>query len=103
MDIQKERLRINCPICGNKIILTFNSVSCPVCSSAFSEEEVHKVFYQYESQIANSKLANFGSNLEKVGNGMQKTGSSIQQIGCFIFMLPFGLFCLYMLIKIISM
>lgn len=103
MNLKEEQLNIDCPFCKKKIVLTFNTLKCPSCSASYEKEDVHKVFYEYESQVANSNFTKIGNNAEKFGSGMQKTGSAIQQIGCFLFMLPLGIFALYMMIKILAM
>ncbi|WP_142433414.1 hypothetical protein [Enterococcus mundtii] len=98
MDIEKERIKINCNFCNKDIILTFNTIQCPNCGSQFSSEEVHQVFYNYESRVANSKLHQFSEKMQKSGENMEKTGNTISQLGCFIFLLPLGLLCLWFLI-----
>lgn len=103
MSIENEKLKITCPHCQKPIILTFNTTRCPKCGGVYEINDVHQLFYDYESQVANSKFIQSGEKLEKIGDGLQTTGKSIEKIGCFIFMLPLGLFCLYMIFKILTM
>lgn len=99
MDLENERIKINCNFCKKDFILTFNTTQCPNCGGKFSPEEVHQVFYNYESRLANSKLYRAGEKMQKSGERIEKTGSFISQIGCFIFMLPLGLFCIWLIMN----
>lgn len=100
--MEGKTLKITCPICKKSMILTFNTTQCPHCHSTFDTDEVHKVFYDYESKLANSKLYRFGSYMEKSGNAMSGFGGFLQNLGCFIFLLPIGIFCIYILISLLK-
>lgn len=99
MDIEKKTLKMKCESCGNDFILTFNTVKCPKCGIAFNIDEIHKIFYNYESRLANSKLYQRSQRMQKSGERLEKTGETISQIGCLLFMLPIGLLCLWFLIS----
>lgn len=102
MDIQKRNLKVDCPVCKQKIILTFNTRSCPKCGVKYEVEAVQNVFYEYESKLANSKQYQITNKIGKVANGVEKTGSFLENLGCIIFLLPVALFCLYMLLQMFS-
>lgn len=102
MDLKNEKLEVECPNCRKKIVLTFNTTSCPKCGINYESEAVHKVFYDYESNLANSKNYQFADKAGKAADSVVKAGSCIEQLGCIIFLLPLALFCLYMLFKIFS-
>ncbi|MDT2661068.1 zinc ribbon domain-containing protein [Enterococcus hulanensis] len=100
MDIKKEKLEIECPNCKKKFLLTFNTINCPHCGMHFDQEEVHQVFYNYESKLVNSKAYKTGERFKKTGETMQKTGGALQQIGCFLFLLPLAVLCIWFLINL---
>ena len=102
MDIENKRLKMKCNSCQKDFFLTFNSTECPNCHAQFDTNEIHKIFYDYESNLANSKLYRFGEKMEKSGNNIAKTGDFIQQLGCFIFMIPIGLFCLWLIFSLLK-
>ncbi|MBO1141489.1 hypothetical protein FQS87_16390 [Enterococcus avium] len=99
MDIEKKTLKMKCESCGNDFILTFNTVKCPKCGIALNIDEIHEIFYNYESRLANSKLYQRSQRMQKSGERLEKTGETISQIGCLLFMLPIGLLCLWFLIS----
>lgn len=101
MDIEKERLNMKCEACQNDFILTFHTVKCPKCGAVFNPDEVHQIFYNYESKLANSNLYQYGQRMQKSGKRIEKTGETISQIGCFIFMIPIGLLCLWFIISLL--
>lgn len=102
MDITKEVLKIDCPICKQKIILTFNTPCCPNCKATFEPEAVHEVFYKYESNLLNSKTYQTSKKIEKASVGLEKTGSFLENLGCFLFLLPLGLLGLYILANLFT-
>lgn len=102
MDIESEVLKIDCPICKNKILLTFNTTSCPKCGVNYNPDDVHKVFYDYQSKLINSKSYQRNKNAGKVFNSMEKTGNALSQIGCALMMIPIGILCLIILYAIFS-
>jgi hypothetical protein len=91
VDITKEILPLNCPHCGKKIKLTFNSISCPYCSGKFNSDEVHNLFYQYESHLVNSKSYTVANNMEKAGDKIEKTGNALSEIGCALMLIPIAI------------
>ena len=101
MDIEKEKLKLKCNSCQKDFYMTFNTTQCPNCHAQFNPEEVHQIFYDYESRLANSKLYRFGERMEKSGESIEKTGNVIQQIGCFIFLIPLGLFCIWLIFSML--
>lgn len=98
MDLEKERIKVNCNFCKKDFILTFHTNQCPNCRGKFPPEEIHQIFYNHESRLVNSKLYQAGEKIQKSGERIGQTGNFISQIGCFIFMLPIGLLCLWFLI-----
>ena len=52
-------------------------------------------------QSQTAKTENFANGAEKFGNSMQKVGNGCQTIGCFIFGLPLGIFCIYLIYQIL--
>lgn len=101
MDIEKEKLKLKCNSCQKDFYMTFNTTQCPNCHAQFNPEEVHQIFYDYESRLANSKLYRFGERMEKSGESIEKTGNVIQQIGRFIFLIPLGLFCIWLIFSML--
>lgn len=101
MDIEKEKLKLKCNSCQKDFYMTFNTTHCPNCDAQFNPEDVHKIFYDYESRLANSKLYRFGEKMEKTGNTIESAGGFMQQLGCFIFMIPIGLFCLWVIFSML--
>lgn len=99
MDIEKEHLKMKCDSCKNDFILTFHTIKCPKCGAIFDTNEIHQIFYNYESRLANSKLYQRGKKMQNSGKYIEKTGETISQIGCFIFMIPIGLLCLWFIIS----
>lgn len=82
MDIKKERIRINCAHCENKIVLTYHTERCPKCGQPFDPEQVKSLFHNYESQVMNSKFYQAGEKMGKAGNAMAEVGNSMQSCGC---------------------
>ncbi|MCO8241144.1 hypothetical protein NKE68_04185 [Streptococcus suis] len=89
MDIKNEKLGYVCPSCNKKIILTFHTIQCPLCHAQYDTDQVKRIFYNYESQVENSKFTQVGNSLQSVGAGLKETGSCLQNLGCFIFGIPF--------------
>ncbi|MGG5316439.1 hypothetical protein [Enterococcus sp. AZ072] len=97
MSIENEKLKIQCPACQKSIILTFNTTHCPKCHTGFKAEDVHQLFFNYESQLANSKLYHTANKLESVSNSLKNTGDALSNIGCALMLLPLALICLAVL------
>lgn len=102
MDLEKETMKMKCDSCGKDFVLTFHTTKCPNCGATFNTDEVHQVFYDYESRLANSKLYQHSKKMEKSGERLEKTGETISQLGCFIFMIPIGLLCLWFIISMLN-
>lgn len=102
MSVENEKLEVQCFNCNSKIILTFNTSTCPICESQFNPKEVHKFFYDYESKLINSNSFKNTERTDKIADGFIKTGSCISNLGCIIFLLPLALFGLYIIFKILS-
>ena len=88
MDLQNKTLNINCPHCGKKITLTFNTIKCPKCGGTFELEAVKRFFYNYESRLANSKSYKVANAIEKTGNGLTGFGNFLSSLGCAIMGIP---------------
>ncbi|MGK0604504.1 hypothetical protein IGI66_001778 [Enterococcus sp. AZ048] len=101
MDIEKKQLNMKCPNCKNDFILTFNTIRCPKCGIDFDPDVVHQTFYNYESNLANSKAYQFGKKMEKSGEAMENAGGIIQQFGCFLFLIPIGILCILFILSIL--
>lgn len=101
MDIKSKKIKLKCENCSKDFYLTFNTTQCPNCGIHFNSDDVHQLFYEYESRLANSKLYRFGEKTERVGDSLEKSGSFLQQLGCFIFLIPLGLFCLWLIFSIL--
>jgi DNA-directed RNA polymerase subunit RPC12/RpoP len=99
MNIENEKLKVVCPHCQRKIILTFHTTKCPKCNNAYNPDEVKQVFYNYESNLANSKLNNVAESAKEVADGMEKTGGALVNLGCFLFLLPLGILCFVLLMS----
>ncbi|MGO5954316.1 hypothetical protein ACTQNA_07940 [Streptococcus pyogenes] len=98
MNLENTKLRTKCPSCGKSIILTFHTRRCPKCFLVFKEDYVKRIFYDYESNVANSAFTKVGEKMTSAGEGMEKTGNTIQQIGCIIMLIPI----VYILFQLIS-
>lgn len=101
MNTEQERLKVSCLHCKKDIILTFNTTKCPKCGQSFKVDEVHQVFYDYESQIANSRAHNAANKINSVSEGTRKTGNWLQDIGCVIFLLPLTILLLIFIFQML--
>lgn len=99
LDIKSEKLKVVCPNCNKNIILGFNTKKCPKCENPFDTEEIHNLFYEYESQLLNSTAYKVGNKLESLGNAGKEAGGCISNIGCIIFLLPITLLLGYLLLS----
>lgn len=84
MDIQNEKLKVTCPSCGDNIIITYRTESCPKCNLQFNPDYIHKIFHDYETRLLNNKVYQAGGKLEKVGNTTQNVGNAMSRVGCFL-------------------
>lgn len=84
MDLEQARLKLKCEHCKNDIILTFHTQRCPKCGFRFDPEEVKQIFYDYESQVENSKATQVGNTLDGCGTALQGCGQSLSSLGCLI-------------------
>ncbi|EEI10936.1 hypothetical protein [Enterococcus faecalis] len=91
LDVKKEILNVNCPHCGKKIKLSFNSIACPYCYGEFIPDEVHKLFYQYEAHLINSKSYNATKKMEKTSDALINTGKGLSNLGCALTLLPLAI------------
>ncbi|MGO2565844.1 MAG: hypothetical protein ACTH8E_08645 [Brochothrix thermosphacta] len=82
MDIQKERMNLNCRSCGEDFVATFNTSSCPKCGIDFEENEIKKIFYDYESQLVNNPRYMAGEKLEKISSDLNNASKSTASFGC---------------------
>lgn len=82
MDITQEKLKVNCPHCNKKIILTYHTTSCPKCGVNFNPDDIKKTFHDYESALVNNKLYQFGDKMGKAGDSMHNAGDSMAKLGC---------------------
>lgn len=102
MNVENRRLKIKCPFCHKKIFLTFNTTKCPVCKEGFDSDAVHQMFYDYESQLANSKAYRTGEKLQKAGNAMENAGNTMSQIGCALMTLTIGVIFILIIMSLLS-
>ncbi len=84
MDLENARLKLKCEHCKNDIILTFHTQRCPKCGFRFEPDEVKQIFYDYESQVENSKATQVGNTLDGCGTALQGCGQSLSSLGCLI-------------------
>lgn len=84
MDLENARLKLKCEHCKNDIILTFHTQRCPKCGFRFDPDEVKQIFYDYESQVENSKATQVGNTLDGCGTALQGCGQSLSSLGCLI-------------------
>ncbi|WP_347086784.1 hypothetical protein [Streptococcus rubneri] len=84
MDLEQARLKLKCEHCKNDIILTFHTQRCPKCGFRFDPNEVKQIFYDYESQVENSKATQVGNALDGCGTALQGCGQAIGNLGCLI-------------------
>ena len=84
MDLEQARLKLKCEHCKNDIILTFHTQRCPKCGFRFDPDEVKQIFYDYESQVENSKATQVGNALDGCGTALQGCGQSLSSLGCLI-------------------
>lgn len=84
MDLENARLKLKCEHCKNDIILTFHTQRCPKCGFRFEPDEVKQIFYDYESQVENSKATQVGNTLDGCGAALQGCGQSLSSLGCLI-------------------
>lgn len=84
MDLENARLKLKCEHCKNDIILTFHTQRCPKCGFRFEPDEVKQIFYDYESQVENSKATQVGNTLDGCGTALQGCGQAIGNLGCLI-------------------
>lgn len=84
MDLEQARLKLKCEHCKNDIILTFHTQRCPKCGFRFDPDEVKQIFYDYESQVENSKATQLGNTLDGCGTALQGCGQSLSSLGCLI-------------------
>ena len=84
MDLENARLKLKCEHCKNDIILTFHTQRCPKCGFRFDPDEVKQIFYDYESQVKNSKATQVGNTLDGCGTALQGCGQSLSSLGCLI-------------------
>lgn len=84
MDLEQARLKLKCEHCKNDIILTFHTQRCPKCGFRFEPDEVKQIFYDYESQVENSKATQVGNTLDGCGTALQGCGQSLSSLGCLI-------------------
>lgn len=84
MDLEQARLKLKCEHCKNDIILTLHTRRCPKCGFRFNPDEVKQIFYDYESQVENSKATQVGNTLDGCGTALQGCGQSLSSLGCLI-------------------
>ena len=82
MDIEQEKIKIPCPNCQNKIVVTYHTESCSRCGMQFNPDYIHKIFHDYETRLLNNRAYQLGENLEKFGNATQDIGNGVSRIGC---------------------
>ena len=102
MDLQNTTLNINCPHCGEKITLTFNTIKCPKCGGTFEPEAVKRFFYNYESRLANSKSYKVANAIEKTGNGLTGFGNFLSSLGCAIMGIPLLIILVWFILSMLK-
>ena len=102
MDLQNTTLNINCHRCGKKITLTFNTIQCPKCGEMFDPEAIKRIFYNYESRLANSKAYKVGNAIEKTGNGLNSFGIFLSSLGCVIMGIPLLIILVWFILSMLK-
>lgn len=102
MDLQNKTLNINCPHCGKKITLTFNTIKCPKCGGTFEPEAVKRFFYNYESRLANSKSYKVANAIEKTGNSLTGFGNFLSSLGCAIMGIPLLIILVWFILSMLK-
>ena len=102
MDLQNKTLNINCPHCGKKITLAFNTIKCPKCGGTFEPEAVKRFFYNYESRLANSKSYKVANAIEKTGNGLTGFGNFLSSLGCAIMGIPLLIILVWFILSMLK-
>ena len=102
MDLQNKTLNINCPHCGKKITLTFNTIKCPKCGGTFEPEAVKRFFYNYESRLANSNSYKVANAIEKTGNGLTGFGNFLSSLGCAIMGIPLLIILVWFILSMLK-
>lgn len=102
MELQNTKLNINCPHCGKKITLTFNTIECPKCRGIYEPEAVKRIFYNYESRLANSKAYKVANAVEKTGNGLTGFGNFLSSLGCAIMGIPLLIILVWFMLSMLK-
>lgn len=102
MDLQNITLNITCPHCSENITLTFNTIRCPKCAGAFEPESIKRIFYDYESRMANSSAMKFANSMESTGKALDKFGSCLSSLGCVIIGLPVMIILIWFIIHMLN-
>lgn len=97
----KEDIELICYLNGGRYKLATLNPDGSEKLKTYREDYSFKIAFRKEATVMHQP--NNSNKLENIGNNIEKTGNAIQQIGCFIFGLPLGIFCLYMIFKIITM
>lgn len=82
MDIEKEKIKIPCPSCQKRIVITYRTESCPFCNMQFNTDYIHSIFHDYETRIMNNKAYRAGEKMSEFGNATQEIGNGMSKIGC---------------------
>lgn len=102
MDLQNTTLNIICPYCSKNITLTFNTIRCPKCSGTFEPESIKRIFYDYESRIANSSAMKFANSMETTGKALDSFGSFLSSLGCVIMGLPVMIILIWFIVHMLN-
>jgi hypothetical protein len=97
----KEDIELICYLNGGRYKLATLNPDGSEKLKTYREDYSFKIAFRKKATVIHQP--NNSNKLENIGENIQKTGNAIQQIGCFIFGLPLGIFCLYMIFKIITM
>lgn len=85
--MENQILKLECYTCNKKFNCTYNTTRCPHCGARFNPDEVHELFHEYETQLANNKAYQFGNKMEKAGENINKAGEGLYNCGCGLTML----------------
>lgn len=101
--LENDDFELLCYLTGGRYKLATIKEDGSEALKSYREDYKFKITFKKKvrPEPVNEVGSNVGQKLENFGNAMQNTGNSVEQIGCYIFMLPLGLFCIWLIIKIL--
>lgn len=94
--MKTESVKINCPSCNQRIIITRDTESCPKCSMQFNPKVVQDMFDKLDSIEGKTQ------SIQNVSKGVQETGKAVNDIGCALMMIPIAIIALVILFSLLG-